>query len=68
MRSLGVDVAIVEKCLDHTEENALVRVYQRSEMLPERRTAFDVLGAKLDELVPAAATAHLVVARKGVAS
>lgn len=65
MRSLGVDVAIVEKCLNHTEENALVRVYQRSEMLPERRAAFDLLGAKLDELVPAAATAHLVVTKGG---
>lgn len=61
MRAAGVDVAIVERCLNHVEENRLVRTYQRADMLPERRDAFTRLGARLDELVPATLTGHLEV-------
>ena len=65
MRAAGVDVEIVELCLNHVEESRLVRTYQRAEMLPERKTAFERLGDRLDELVPAAATAHLFVTKDG---
>lgn len=63
MRAAGVDLAIVERCLNHVEQNAMARVYQRAELLPERRAAFDALGAVLDGLVPPTATAHLEIAR-----
>lgn len=59
MRALGVETAIVELCLNHVEESRLVATYQRADMLPERAEAFARLGRRLDELVPAAATAHL---------
>ena len=61
MQALGVEEAVIEKCLNHLQPNKLVRTYQRAELLPERREAFLRLGARLDELVPAAATAHLVI-------
>lgn len=66
MRAAGVDIAIVERCLNHVEENRLVRTYQRADMLPERAEAFARLGARLDALVPAAMTAHLNVMGGGV--
>lgn len=59
MRAAGVDVAIVERCLNHVESNRMVATYQRADLLPERRAAFESLGARLDALVPASATAHL---------
>lgn len=61
MQAAGVDTAIIERCLNHVEPNRMVRTYQRADMMPERRAAFARLGARLDELVPAAATAHLAV-------
>lgn len=63
MRALGVDAAVVERCLNHQESDRLVATYQRAELLPERLDAFTRLGRRLDELVPAAATAHLEVGR-----
>jgi integrase len=51
MQGLGVLPAVIEKCLNHTETHRMVAVYQRAEYLPERRDAFERLGAHLDELV-----------------
>ncbi len=61
MQALGVEGSVIEKCLNHVEANRLVRTYQRADLLPERREAFLRLGARLEELVPPAATAHLVI-------
>jgi len=61
VQALGAEEAVTEKCLNPLRPNKLVRTSQRAELLPERREAFLRLGARLDELVPAAATAHLVI-------
>jgi integrase len=63
MQSLGVAAPIIERCLNHTETNRMVKTYQQDELLPQRAAAFTALGRKLDELVPASATAHLKVQR-----
>ncbi|MCY1196388.1 Prophage integrase IntA [compost metagenome] len=51
MGELGVAENVVEKCLNHAEQTQLVKVYQRQKMLPQRREAFDMLGAYLTKLV-----------------
>lgn len=53
MQALGVRSEVIEKCLNHTPPK-LVKVYQRAEQLEERRAAFELLGARLAELVDTA--------------
>ena len=50
MQSLGVLPAVIEKCLNHTEANRMVQVYQRHDYRPERRDAFHRLGHHLERL------------------
>lgn len=59
MRANGVELKIIEKCLNHVEQNKLVETYQRADLLPEREAAFELLGAVLEKLVPPEMTAHL---------
>ena len=51
MGSLGVRPDIIEKCLNHVEQNKLIRVYQRQEMVPEQREAWHKLGERLEVLI-----------------
>ena len=50
MGELGVRPDVIEKCLNHTDENKIKRTYQRQVMAPERKAAFDALGARLELL------------------
>jgi len=50
MQALGVSSDIIDRCLNHSEANKVTRTYQRDELLPQRKEAFDVLGAHLDVL------------------
>lgn len=50
MGEMGVAENVVEKCLNHAEQTKLVKVYQRQKLMPQRREAFDQLGAKLTAL------------------
>lgn len=50
MQGLGILPAIIEKCLNHTEQNRMVAVYQRHDYRPERKDAFNRLGHHLEEL------------------
>lgn len=50
MRGLGASSDAVEKCLNHAPQG-LVAVYQRDELLGERRAAFEALGAELERLM-----------------
>jgi integrase len=50
MGELGIAEAVVEKCLNHAEQNKLVKVYQRQKLLVQRRDAFQALGAHLTAL------------------
>ena len=61
MQRLGVPPAVVEACLNHVERSRMAKTYQQDDLLSQRLDAFMRLGASLDELVPASATAHLEV-------
>lgn len=51
MASLGVLPEVAEKCLNHTEDNKVKRIYQRYSYASEMGAAWDLLGQRLDELL-----------------
>ena len=50
MTALGVMPEVAERCLNHTEENKVKRVYQRHSYGPEKKEAWDVLGSYVRKL------------------
>ncbi|MCR9189528.1 MAG: tyrosine-type recombinase/integrase [Alteromonadaceae bacterium] len=50
MTAQGVIPEVAERCLNHTEENKVKRVYQRHSYGPETREAWDLLGAHVRKL------------------
>lgn len=50
MGDLQVRVEVIEKCLNHTEENRLIRIYQRQEQRPEMIKAWRSLGEHLERI------------------
>lgn len=50
MTSLGVLPEVAERCLNHTEENKVKRIYQRYGYEPEMKQAWEKLGDYLDAL------------------
>jgi integrase len=50
MTALGVLPEVAERCLNHTEENKIKRVYQRHSYGPEKQEAWDLLGAHIRKL------------------
>ena len=53
MVSLGVLPDVVERCLNHTEENSMKRTYQRYDYQAEKREAWRLLGDRLELLTRA---------------
>lgn len=51
MNSLGVIPEVAERCLNHTEENKIKRIYQRYGYEKEMKDAWEVLGGKLNQLI-----------------
>ncbi|MGZ4993375.1 MAG: tyrosine-type recombinase/integrase [Methylobacter sp.] len=51
MGDLGIAPDVIEKCLNHTEENKVKRIYQRQKMESEQAEAWRVLGDRLHLLV-----------------
>jgi integrase len=51
MGDLGIVPDVVEKCLNHTEENKVKRIYQRQKLEAEQKEAWRLLGEKLNLLV-----------------
>lgn len=47
MGNLGVHGDVIEKCLNHTQENKLKRVYQHQELKAEQAEAWRILGERL---------------------
>lgn len=47
MGNLKVQPHIIEKCLNHTEENRMIRTYQHAALFEEREEAFKKLSLKL---------------------
>ena len=50
MGNLGVHGDVIEKCLNHKEENKLKRVYQHQELKTEQAVAWRMLGERLELL------------------
>lgn len=51
MGKLGVRPDVIEKCLNHVEQNKLVRIYQRQKLEAEQAEAWRVLGEHLEHLL-----------------
>lgn len=47
----GVAREVIDRCLNHKEQNKVTRTYQRQQMMPQRKAAFDLLGKKLIEIL-----------------
>jgi integrase len=50
MGALGVQSEVIERCLNHKEQNALKRIYQRHDYRSEMGAAWRLLGDRLDLL------------------
>lgn len=50
MTALGVLPEVAERCLNHTEENRMKRIYQRHSYSKEMADAWHILGERLDTL------------------
>jgi len=51
MSALGISSDVIEKCLNHTEENRMKRTYQRYDMREEQINAWRLLGDRLSLIV-----------------
>jgi len=47
MADLGIAPNVTEKCLNHTEQNKVKRIYQRQKLEKEQAHAWQVLGENL---------------------
>ncbi|MEY3788506.1 MAG: hypothetical protein RLZ75_2713 [Pseudomonadota bacterium] len=47
MGDLGTSPDVIEKCLNHTEENKVKRIYQRQKLEAEQSNAWHMLGEKI---------------------
>lgn len=47
MGELGVMGEVIERCLNHVEQNKLKRIYQRHELKTEQREAWRLLGERI---------------------
>jgi integrase len=63
MGALGVQSEVIERCLNHTEQNALKRIYQRHDYRAEMSAAWLLLGERLDLLTRADASNVLMMKR-----
>lgn len=51
MGDLGIAPDVIEKCLNHTEENKVKRIYQRQKLEVEQAEAWQILGKHLTSLI-----------------
>lgn len=49
MGSLGVRPDVIEKCLNHVEQNKLIRIYQRQKLETEQAEAWQLLGEHIQK-------------------
>jgi integrase len=61
MGELGVMGEVIERCLNHVEQNKLKRIYQRHELKAEQREAWRLLGERLELLLNDHAQENVVV-------
>lgn len=65
MASLGVRPDVIEKCLNHTEQNKIQRIYQRAELRPEMAEAWKLLGERMELLTSTIDNVVTMKRRKG---
>ena len=63
MGELGVMGEVIERCLNHVEQNKLKRTYQRQELKPQQREAWQLLGERLALLQSADISGNVVIGR-----
>lgn len=63
MGNLGILPDVIEKCLNHTEQNKMKRVYQRQELKAEQAGAWLKLGERL-ELLSRADAGNVIVLKR----
>lgn len=51
MSALGIRPDVIEKCLNHVEQNKVVRIYQRQKLEAEQAEAWRLLGERLELLI-----------------
>jgi integrase len=64
MVELGVMPEVVERCLNHTEENRVKRTYQRFSYKPQMKAAWELLGERLSVLRDGGENVVILGARK----
>jgi integrase len=65
MGNLGILPDVIEKCLNHTEQNRMKRIYQRQELKIEQTEAWRKLGERLELLTQAGS--NVIIATFGQA-
>jgi integrase len=63
MGELGVMGEVIERCLNHVEQNKLKRIYQRHELKAEQRESWRLLGKRIALLLSAGEHENVVVGR-----
>ena len=63
MGELGVMGDVIERCLNHVEQNKLKRIYQRHELKSEQREAWKLLGDRLSLLTSKGASSNVFVGK-----
>ena len=53
MAILGVSTDVIDECLNHVIASKVARVYIHNRRLGQQADAFDLLGSKLSEWIPA---------------
>lgn len=59
MGDLGIAPHVIEKCLNHSPDNKLVKTYQRSDLAEQTKAAFIDLGSSLSSALPEDLFSHL---------
>lgn len=60
MSQSGVTPEVIERCLNHVEQNRIRRTYQRYTYRPEMEQAWDTLGERLEALTSSRDTAKVI--------
>ncbi|MDR5813049.1 tyrosine-type recombinase/integrase [Caballeronia sp. LZ033] len=62
MQGLGVLPGVIERCLNHTDDNRMAAIYQRHDYAPEMRDAWRLLGDRLSLLQSRPANVRVLAA------
>ncbi len=63
MGELGVMGKVIDRCLNHVEQNKLKRIYQRHELKGKQREAWRLLGDRIMLLLSSEKQANIVIGR-----